>query len=352
MIHFALIFSSSKKSMIKKFDDFSDDDLLFISNCKKLKHLNQRFNQNQIQSLINGSNVHIKKQGNYLKPKNDTFDQAFLSTGEVISSPVYVLYYLCGIFTGLTFSIICLVLIPIALVLSSVYFYSTYQEEEKNAKKQETKFQFVALKLSAVNEVVERLGKSSPNLPEQSIDLIIEKVDKNKLTRLRKSLSTTMGVSTALFGSYYSLAIVLAACGSSFAVGMLGPLAVGISIIACIGVGIYFGYKYYQSARNSELLGKSQKKMQDDLEEKTNEYTELAKRLKKKTRQRTYCTQEMNSRKETRGSLPKMRQPGKIIDYNQRGAYRLKGIFFKKIVPCSEDEYVQQDADPNKNIQY
>ncbi len=324
--------------MIKEFADFSEDDLLFIAQCKKLKYLGNRFNDHQIQSLIYGSNIHIKKQGNYLKPHNESLDQAFLSVGEMLSNPIYVLYYLSGIFTAVTFSIICIVFIPISLVVSSIYFYSTYQEERKKANRLENNFQFIALKLSAANELLELQGKSSPNFPEQSIDLIMEKVNSNGLIRLRRSMTTGMGMASTLFGSYYSVAFVLGACGSSLSIGLLGPLAMVAAVVFSIGVGAYFGYKYYQSERNDRLLKKSQKKMTEDLEDKLGEHAEIVK-SKEKSRKPTHKNIQFFIRKNVLNS--------------HHGTSISKAAFFKKTrshsALCSKKDFKEQESENSFN---
>ena len=268
--------------MTKKIDVFSVKELQLILDCKKLKNLRDHFGPQEINCLLEITRLRLKKYYSDTMP-NQKFDQGLLATGEILSNPIYLLYCVCGVFSAITFSLMCLITIPIACSLGFLYFRTSYEQEEKAHTKQQSELLLTLIKLEALSKGIGRIQQS-----DDAFSLVTLRPDpshdRKKLLRLRDAVSTGIGVISATFSSYYCLAIVIGGCSAPLAISMLSPLMVIAAITCSTIAGGYFGYKYFQAALHKDVLKKDRKHLQNLLEEKTKEFNELLKSQKKQTR--------------------------------------------------------------------
>jgi hypothetical protein len=64
-----------------------------------------------------------------------------------------------------------------------------------------------------------------------------------------------------LFGTYYigANAIIGAFGAATIASAMIGPIGLGIAIGVCLGIGLFFAYKCYQTCKENEKTKKYEK---------------------------------------------------------------------------------------------
>lgn len=268
------------------------EELDYILNCNKLKEINRKFDEH-----ITMDWIHNLRQKHKLKIKNNRVSQSlFESLNDAPSYPIVAIWSLIGL---VNLGLITLIVITVgcaALTLTSggIFFYSTYKEKQKEMKKNNQFIDLAVLKLACAKEIINRrqneietlLHKSNIKLEpfKKSITPVIKQsINRNphRLTMMKNSLSVGMLTSAMLFGTYYlGISSVVAAFGASAAVSMmLGPIGLGVAIGIAAGIGIYFGYKYYQTCKRTAKINKIQKYLISEIELKTQECDKMQNEL-------------------------------------------------------------------------
>lgn len=253
----------------------SQEDLLFVINCKQIKELVTRFGEKTVSQ--------VSKQIKYVSVKsypNNKMSRALLAAlTDAPSYPLVMLWTLVGLvaLSILPLTFITLGFLGLGFISGTIYFYSHYQELNKEMNKRDKNFQLAGIKQVCMNELCRRKNIQVVNkqLHDVSVQRSIEnKLTKNKWHRLRGAIGATVMSASVLFGTYYiGGSSIIAAFGlASVASSMLGPIGIGVMLALALMIGIYFGYKSYQAQKNVEALKCVQKIITNEIDEQRDAY--------------------------------------------------------------------------------
>lgn len=272
-------------------NELSPEDLISIVDCKKFKTLCTKFGETKAKILINEANQLVKNNIH-----NDKIIQSIFST--ITDGPSYLFLMLWTILGSVSFSLMPLALITLGFsfpmcVVAGIFLYSNYQDLNKEAEKNERSFKLLNLKRQCIDELIDRqrdeIDKQWRNkiVIETSLMKNISesnvKPDKNKMHKIKQSIGKTIIIGSTLFGTFYlGTHTIISAFGlSTAAATMMGPIGIGIALAVSFGIGLYFGYKYYQIRRNQEVQKKHEKELNNEIELKHKQYDEGKEKLKK-----------------------------------------------------------------------
>lgn len=271
----------------------TNKELFFILECKNLNRLINYFSQDKAEDLLTEAN-NLKK----IEIDKNKITQSFMSFSD---GPNYPMLALWGTLEVMSISFIPLTIITIltsllVLGLSGIYFYSTYQELARETEKIQRFFKLAYLKQRCADLLLERLNneyerKAIENdqpirkewqiKPQPQPQNIEEKVNKNRLPRLRNAIGTALVVSTTLVGTYYfGTSTIITAYGlTTVAAAMLGPFGLAAAFLVAFSLGAFLGYKYYKASTNEQRIKQQQKQLENINELKRNECYELKEKI-------------------------------------------------------------------------
>lgn len=255
-----------KREAIMALEAFSIDDLYYVMDSMHNAEIRAKFDGSQVKELYN--NVPIPK----LPKINITSRAIFSAITEGPSCSLVILWSIIGLVSLSLISLSILTAVFICLLISTgaIFFYSTMRESKRENHKASKEINLLELKLICANEIFRRqkyqMAKEKipqAALSEKVFSLNLEKPIKNKFPHLKKSIGATLMVTPMLFGTYYFVTTgILAAFGLTTISGILtGPIGIGIAIAAALCIGIFFGYKLYQSCIHEELFNKKIKRI-------------------------------------------------------------------------------------------
>jgi len=242
-------------------DDFTDEELFTVLNCDTFKEIKRKF-----KNKYNGNLWSSYARNYYNIDHNPDFiaDSFIYAINDSTSYGLMTLLFIIGSITVQLSSLVIITFVfpPITIVSGIIFLISAYFKNKRETHEVHKEFDLIALKIQCANEIINRktatlisplhsskdtsafLVKHSGNEPPP-----FDYKNKNKMEKVRPSLSFGLMAASMLFGTYYcGIAIIIHAFGLLAVSGaLLGPIGVGVAV----GVGLLFGayccYKHYQN---------------------------------------------------------------------------------------------------------
>lgn len=230
----------------------SDQELLNILRCNKLKELYDHLDEDKAKNLItNISNLGLRR------PIPSKITQALLvPITDTSSYPFILLGSIIGLVSGGTLPLLIStgVILFTSLSIGGFFFYANYKEIQKKEDTVNRLLHLTELKNHVAEMFLRRQG-----LKIQIIEAPIYS-DKHELSLLKGAVRSCMVISTTLFGTYFiGLNAVFSALGFSLISASMGPIGVIIGLGIALSLGIYFGYKHYQMLKQDDYFKFEQK---------------------------------------------------------------------------------------------
>ncbi|VEG90852.1 hypothetical protein [Legionella spiritensis] len=246
-------------------EDYTDFELYNILQCHKSGELKQCVGHDEAARLIAGIQ-HIyrkkRKKQKWLQALSIPLSQDFST------HPLILLWTIVGVISLGTMPLLIgtAIMVCMSIFIGSVFFYSNYQEIQKKEKKLNQRFQLDLLKNQAIDLLLERNGLHVATISRPPYK------HKDKLAHIRDAISTSLLISTTLFGTYFlGFTVILTAfqtAGLIAATSAAGPIGLLAGLGVILAVSLYFGYKQYQIMKQNDQLKFEQKNLKKTVEEK------------------------------------------------------------------------------------
>lgn len=245
------------------------NELFEILDCDDLDELTTIFEPFKYKKLISYQKKLFKiKDTNNLNP-------SLLSAMDDASTPVYVLWGLTGIIgTGVAATAISMVSLGLIPIIGGVYTYYAYKKHQDKISDWTSTFQLSYLKLEAANKIMTSLGahpmKNSKNQFIKAVNLGVRHYKKTANVSAVSSLGVSFTSGLTLFGCFYlGISSIIESMGFAAIASLLsGPIGVGVAIGVSLLLGLYIGYKHYQSEKNSQAINSCQKMISSKINRK------------------------------------------------------------------------------------
>lgn len=197
-----------------------------------------------IKQLINGQILpaHIMA---YIKKKNRL--RPIQNTIEVVGGLIETWWAIVSIVSlTLFFTMGAAIVIGLAGIAYSGY---AYQEQKKEEQRFIESYQLSLLKLQAAELLYEKTTRAQlKNLPPYI-------APKTKIIGIGLLMSVTV-----FFSYFYGVSSIIQSLGYlSAASAMTGPIGLAVAAVVAIGLGLYFGFKYYEDKKYKHLIKSEQK---------------------------------------------------------------------------------------------
>lgn len=264
-------------------DKFSDDELRSILNeCHSLDEITLAFTQ------VSGDDwLEYSRKFNKRKVDFNHISQSLFAT--INDAPSYSIMTLLSIINIIIFKFFALSLLTagfalITMIAATVYFAASYRDNYDEARKAERRFDFATIKIKCAEELIARQKKRVQYDTElkphfHRVELLAHRhanyvyEDKGMLEKAKPALGACLLSANMLWTYYLGIGTIIGAFGAAAAsAAMLGPIGIAIAIGVSVLIGIYAGYKAYQTSVNLEDTDKSLKHMSDEFEHKRQLY--------------------------------------------------------------------------------
>lgn len=213
---------------------------------------------------------------------------SFFSTlTDVPSYPIVILWTILGLTTLGTMPLIITIisLVGAALLAGTIFFYASYREHRQEATKYETDFQYAALKLEALEIVIERQQEELSRLESLRFlaahdTSVVASSDTTVYSHLKQAVKATMLVGASLFSTFYTTNAIVGEFGKHlFSGAMLSPIGLAIAGAISLCVGIYFGYTQFQASQNKERINNTLDALKSSIRDRKQYAYELQNRI-------------------------------------------------------------------------
>ena len=190
-------------------------------------------------------------------------------TDATTSYPLYTLWMIIGCISlgFISLSIVTGGVLMLTLLMAGALFFRSYQKHLKNHNKVQHNEILTRLQLEAAEKIM-ALAPQAVNLEPDPPPL---QPRRSVANTIKNFLNTAILTTTTLVGTYYlsAVAITLALGLATAATALTGPIGIGIACGVAALLGIYFGYKQYQSNKQHKNHKDSLKHLNQTLEKRT-----------------------------------------------------------------------------------
>lgn len=258
--------------------ELSTEQLYKILECENIAKIYKRLKQlaedgiaYDLERTINK----IRKKYNNDLSKQQIMPTVFSILSNETSYPLIVLLTIAQAVTlgFLTLGILTIGTAIVSLAAGIFYFYTAYRENKIESQQNQDSLDFTHIKLECAKEIIRRdhelNNQHDNNATFAQITFAKPFVFKNenRLRLIKSAITTTFLTASSLFAIYYlTAAVILAAF--SITTALFGPIGIGVAIGATLLIGLYAGYKQYQSLYNNEKLDAYKAHQAQQLEKK------------------------------------------------------------------------------------
>ena len=258
-------------------DNFSDEELLALLDCKTLKKIKRRFRHKVKPDLWTSF---VQEHDASLHFPDMIEETLFHSINDATNISLLILLTIIG---NITLELIPLTILTIACSLITlptiiIFFISSYRENNQELEKNKKEVDCIVVKMECANELTNRhkaslAAQSDNQLPPFKYE------NKHIFAKLRKALGFCLLITSTLFGTYYSGgAILVHAFGAVTASSiMLGSVGISIAFGLALAIGIFCGYKNYQALVKKEEINKYMKYQNEVIDDKRDACSSLHK---------------------------------------------------------------------------
>lgn len=265
--------------------ELSTDQLYVILECKNIEKINKwllRFANNGLEEQFHLSIVKARLKCKHALSQHEIMQSLFTVVTSEASYPAIILLAIAQatVLSLLALSILTIGTAVLTLAAGIFFYVAAYSEYKIEYESNLDDLDFSQIKLECTKEIIRRHeeptiqneNQSSWNIKPFTKPFIFR--NDNRLRRMKSALASTMLTAGSLFAIYYLMvAVVIAAFGVTTA--LLGPIGIGVAIGVTLAIGLYAGYKQYQSLYNNEKLAAFKEHQEHQLEKKCNLCNEL-----------------------------------------------------------------------------
>ena len=265
------------------------DELFFLINCKNITAFNNKFGEARAKQLLNEINL----LDNVEDQNHKIIKSLYLAITDLPKYPLLICWTILNL---VSFGIISLTLVTIMLSLfilltGGIYFYSNYLKLNDEAEANKQLSQLTDLKLQCadllidyqtneINKLKINHGSKFAWRPKiQELQVNFNDAPQYIIHKVKQSVESGIIVTTSLFQSYYLGLQTLISTSLLPIAALAGPIGIGAVLSVCLAIGIYCGYKSYQTYQKEELLKNHQNEINNMVESKCSKCNELKEKL-------------------------------------------------------------------------